>query len=286
MSDTEKKIADTRGQFMQAVQEGRELNDASWTACRIVLTTQRLVLISDGKRQISLQSIDRIADRHDVNQASAGVSNYVALHMGEDVVLVSAGEHEAFETDLYRASLNGEIILVQHPAVEGGVVQDTEWTKGRMKVTDEALRLALADGQAVEVERADIGGLTIEDKTVSGEERTVIEVEHTDEGISVETHLAGEEFHATVLQVMLEESAERNQADLDLSSTERRVIMALHSGVSPFDIPSFVGIDIEQSEEIFDRLIELDVISVVRERTEVQLTTKGRRVAGENISEQ
>ena len=286
MSDTEKKIADTRGQFMQAVQEGRELNDASWTACRIVLTTQRLVLISDGKRQISLQSIDRIADRHDVNQASAGVSNYVALHVGEDVLLVSAGEHEAFETDLYRASLNGEIILVQHPAVEGGVVQDTEWTKGRMKVTDEALQLALADGQAVEVERADIGGLTIEDKTVSGEERTVIEVEHTDDGISVETHLAGEEFHATVLQVMLEESAERNQADLDLSSTERRVIMALHSGVSPFDIPSFVGIDVERSEEIFDRLVELDVISVVRERTEVQLTTKGRRVAGENISEQ
>jgi len=286
MSDTEKKIADTRGQFMQAVQEGRERNDASWTACRIVLTTQRLVLISDGKRQISLQSIDRIADRHDVNQASAGVSNYVALHVGEDVLLVSAGEHEAFETDLYRASLNGEIILVQHPAVEGGVVQDTEWTKGRMKVTDEALQLALADGQAVEVERADIGGLTIEDKTVSGEERTVIEVEHTDDGISVETHLAGEEFHATVLQVMLEESAERNQADLDLSSTERRVIMALHSGVSPFDIPSFVGIDVERSEEIFDRLIELDVISVVRERTEVQLTTKGRRVAGENISEQ
>jgi len=286
MSDTEKKIADTRGQYLQAVQGGRELNDASWTACRIVLTTQRLVLIADGKRQIPLQSIDRIADRHDVNQQSASVSNYVALHVDEDVVLVSAGEHEEFETNLYRAALNGEIILVQHPAVEGGVVQDSEWTKGRMKVTDEALRLALADGQAVEVERADIGDLAIEDKTVSGEERTVIEVEHTDEGISVETHLAGGEFHATVLQVMLEESAERNRADLDLSSTERRVIMALHSGVSPFDIPSFVGIDVEQTEEIFDRLIELDVISVVRERTEVQLTTKGRRTAGENISEQ
>jgi len=286
MSDSEKKITDTRGQFMQAVQDGRELNDASWSACRIVLTTQRLVLIADGKRQVPLQSIDRITDRHDVNQASAGVSNYVGLHIGEDVLLVSAGEHEAFETDLYRAALNGEIILVQHPAVEGGVVQNSEWTKGRMKVTDEALRLALADGQAVEIERADIGDLTIEDKTVSGDERTVIAVEHTDDGISVETHLAGEEFHATVLQVMLEESAERNQADLDLSSTERRVIMALHSGVSPFDIPSFVDIDVEQSEEIFDRLIELDVISVLRERTEVQLTTKGRRVAGENIGEQ
>ncbi len=45
--------------------------------------------------------------------------------------------------------------------------------------------------------------------------------------------------------------------------------MALHSGVSPFDIPNFVGIDVEEIEEIFDRLIELDVISVLRERTEV-----------------
>jgi len=123
-----------------------------------------------------------------------------------------------------------------------------------MKVTDEALKLALADGQAVPIERADIGDLSFDDKTVSGEERTVIEVEHTQDDISVETHLAGDDFHATVLQVMLEESAERNRADLDLSSTERRVIMALYSGISPFDVPSFVGISVDQTEEIFDRL--------------------------------
>lgn len=286
MSDTEKKISDRQGQFLQAVGQGRDMNNAEWQTCRIVLTTERLVLIADGKRQIPLESIDRIADRHDVNQQSTSVSNYVALYVEEDVLLVSASEHEVFETDLYRAALNGQIILVQHPAIEGGVVQSSEWIKGRMKVTDEDLRLALADGRAVAVERADIGGLEREQKTVSGDERTVIMVEHTDDGISVETHLAGEEFHATVLQVMLEESAERNRADLDLSSLERRVIMALHSGVSPFDIPSFAGTDVEKSEEIFDRLIELDVISVVRERTEVQLTTKGRRVAGENMGEQ
>jgi helix-turn-helix protein len=271
---------------MLAVQHGQRLTDAGWQNCRIVLTTQRLVLMADGKRQVPLEGIDRIADRFDVNQQSASVSQYVALHVGDDVILVSASEHGAFETDLYRAALNGQIIFVQHPAVEGGVVQNVECTKGRMKVTDDALRLALADGQAVNVERADIDDLEFEEKQVKGEERTVIEVEHTDDDISVETHLAGEEFHATVLRVMLEESAERNRADLDLSSTEQRVIMALYSGVSPFDVPSFVGIDVEKTEEIFDRLIELDVISVLRERTEVQLTTKGRRVAGENMGEQ
>lgn len=286
MSDTEKKIADTQGKYLQAVSQGQRLNDAEWENCRIILTTERVALLSDSKRQIALADIDRIVDRFDVNQKSAGVSEYVGFHVGDDVLLVSASNHEAFQTDFYRASLDGAVILVQHPAVEGGVITDSEWTKGRLKVTDEAVRLAMADGQAVDIDRADIGGLTIEDKHVSGEERTVIQVEHSEEDISVETHLAGEEFHATVLQVMLEDSAEQNRADLDLSSTEKQVIMALHSGVSPFEIPNFVGIDIEKSEAIFDRLIELDVISVVRERTEVALTTKGRRVAGDRMGEQ
>jgi len=286
MSDTEKKMADMQGKYLQAVSQGQRLTDAEWQNCRIVLTTERIALIADSKRQLALTDIDRIADRFDVNQQSAGVSDYIALHVGENVFLVSASNHEVFVTDFYRASLNGAVVLVQHPAVKGGVVQSNEWTKGRLKVSDETLRLAMADGQAVDIERTDIGDLTVEEKTVSGEERTVIQVEHSEDDISVETHLAGEEFHATVLRTMLEDSAEQNRADLDLSSTEQRVIMALHSGVSPFDIPNFVGIDEEKTEAIFDRLVELDVISVVRERTEVALTTKGRRVAGDRMGEQ
>jgi helix-turn-helix protein len=285
MSDTEKKITDTQGQYLQAVQSGQRLTDASWHPCRIVLTTERMVLMGEEKRELPLSAIERIDDRYDVNQQTASVANYVTVHMGDNVVLVTASDHEAFETDLYRAALNGAIIFVQHPAVEGGVIQNTEWIRARVKVSDQALKLALEDGRAVPIERADIGDLETEEKEVAGEERTILEVEHTQDGISVETHLAGEEFHATVLNVMLTESADRNRADLDLSNTESRVVMALHSGVSPFEIPSFAGIEVEKCEEIFDRLIELDVIDVVRERTEVQLTTKGRRVAGETMGE-
>ncbi|MBX0297878.1 CheF family chemotaxis protein [Haloarcula nitratireducens] len=286
MSDTEKKIADTQGQYLQAVSQGQRLTDAEWRNCRIVLTTERIALVGDSKRQISLSEIDRLADRFDVNQQSAGVSEYVGFHVDDDVILVSASDHPAFETDLYRAALDGAVVLAQHPALKGGVVQDAEWTKGRLKVSDETVRLALADGQAVDIDRTDIGDLSVEEKEVSGAEHTVIQVEHSEADISVETHLAGEEFQATVLRTMLEDSAEANRADLDLSATEKRVIMALHSGVSPFDIPNFVGIDVEKTEAIFDRLIELNVISVLRERTEVALTTKGRRVAGDRMGEQ
>jgi len=285
MSDTEKKITDTQGQYLQAVQHGQRLTDATWEPCRLVLTTERIVLMADEKHVIPLSAIEKIGERFDVNQQTATVADYVTVHHEADVFLLTASDHDAFETDLFRAALNGEIVLVNHPAVEGGVVKDTEWRRGRMKVSEEALRLALEDGEAFDVERADIGDLVVEEEQVAGEERIVIEAEHTQDGISVETHFAGEQFHATVLQVMLEEGAERNRADLDLSNTETRVVMALHSGVSPFDIPEFCGISVEKTEEIFDRLIEYDVIDVVRERSEVELSTKGRRVAGETMGE-
>ena len=285
MSNTEKKIADTKGQYLQAVIGGQQIDDATWEPCRVILTTERIVLMADEKRELPLSAIDKIAERFDVNQQTATVADYLTVHYQDDVVLLTASDHGAFETDLFRAALNGEIIMVKHPAVEGGVVKDSAWRRGRMKVSEAALKLALEDGEAFAVERADIGDLTVVDGQVAGEERSVIEVEHAEDGISVETHLAGEAFHATVLQVMLEEGAERNQADLDLSNTERRVVMALHSGVSPFDIPEFVGISVEKTEEIFDRLIEYDVIEVVRERSEVDLSTKGRRVAGETMGE-
>ena len=286
MSDTERKIEDTQGKFMQAVKGGRELSDASWQQCRVVLTNQRIVLVADGKLSIPLSDIDRMGERYDVNQTAATESDYSTLYVGEDVILLTTSDHESFRTNFYRAILDNAVIYVQHPAVEGGVVQDTGWQRGRLKVTQEAVRMVLEDGQKFAIDRDDIGELETDEKVVADEQRAVIEVEHTDEaGTSVETHLSGRDHHISVLEQLLEEGAERNRADLDLDPVERRVVMALYSGVSPFAISEFVGIDVENVEEIYDRLIELDVIEVVRERTEVGLTARGRTIAGEAMGE-
>jgi len=286
MSEGERRIEDTRGQFLRAVRDGREVNDAAWQDCRVVLTTERLVLTAEETLSVPLADVDRFGDRYDVTQAAAGVSDYATLHVDGDVVLVRTQHHDAFETDLFRAVLDGAVVYVRHPAVVGGVVRDSDWQRGRTKVTDAALGLVLEDGRKVAVDRDDIGEMTTETRAVAGERRAVIEVEHTDaEGRSVETHLSGREQHISVLEQLLEEGAERNRADLDLDPTERRVVMALYSGVSPFAISEFVGIDVERVEEIYDRLLELEVVQVERERTEVALTAQGRRVAGEAIGD-
>jgi helix-turn-helix protein len=286
MSDTETKIDDSQGKYMRVVTAGQELKDATWTQCRVVLTSERLVLVADERVAVPLGEIDRLGDRYDINQEARSETNYSTLHVGDQVLLVTTADHEAFQTNFYRASLDGAILYVKHPAVVGGVVQDAGFQRGRLRISDEAVLLVLEDGQKFAIDRDDIGEMHTDEKIVADEERAVVAVEHTDEeGRSVQTHLSGREHHISVLQRLLEEGAERARADLDLDPIERRVIMALYSGVSPFGISEFVGIDVEKVEEIYERLLELDVIEVERERTEVALTAQGRKVAGEAMGE-
>jgi helix-turn-helix protein len=285
MSDSERKVEDAQGKFMRVVRNGRELNDAAWQQCRVVLTTERIVLSGEESVTVPLSEIDRLGDRFDVNQAAAGESSYSTLYVGEDILLVSTPDHDAFVTNFYRAILDDAVVYVKHPAVEGGVVQDAEWQRGRLSVSADALGLVAEDGRKVAVDRDDIGDLEIDEGVVAGEQRAVIEVEHTQDGASVETHLSGRSNEVSVLQQLLEEGAARNLATLDLDPVERRVVMALYSGVSPFAISEFVGIDVDRVEEIYDDLLELDVLEVVRERTDVSLTARGRTVASEAMGE-
>jgi len=62
--------------------------------------------------------------------------------------------------------------------------------------------------------------------------------------------------------------------------------MALYSGVSAFQIPSFVGMDVDDVEDIFQRLIENDILEDVRVRKEVQLEARGRSVASDAMADQ
>jgi helix-turn-helix protein len=286
MSEGERRIADTKGRFAQVVKNGHRLDDADWTAGRILLSNKRLVLASgDGKRTIPLARIDSLDGRHDVNQSVAGLTEYTSLRCGEDVLLVAAAEHEAFETDLYTALLDREFVFARHPAVKGGVVQDTDWEKARVTVESEAVGVATEGGSFVEVDLGDVGSVEEATRTVDGESRAVVEVEHTVEGVSVQTYLSGSDRHRSFLSSLFRAGAEANAADLDLSEKDKEVLMALYSGVSPFEIPEFTGLEVDTVEETFEELVELDVLEEIRMRREVALTTRGRNVASEAIND-
>jgi helix-turn-helix protein len=287
VSTSERKLADETGRFAQVLKDGRKMSDVDWQRGRIVLSTERLVLVgNEGKRTVPLSDIKAAEGRFDVNQTIAQVSNYLSVRQGDDVFLVSPGDAEEFERILYGALVDGEIVLVKHPAVEGGVVRDVDWQKARVKLGEDRINLAAESGSLIEIEVDDTNAIERDERTVRGSERPVLEASHTADGASVETYLSGAPRHCSVLSTVLGKGAARNKTDLELDPSEKEVLMALYSGVSSFDIPEFVELPPDDVEEIFDRLIELDVLEEVRVRREVALCPRGRNIASESMNDQ
>ncbi|MFB6131736.1 MAG: CheF family chemotaxis protein [Salinigranum sp.] len=287
MKEGEQKVSDTRGRFLQAVREGREINDADWVNGRILLSNKRLILAgTGGKRTVQLEDVEGLGGRFDVNQRVATVADYLSLHLPDGVLLVAPADFEEFELDVFGALLDYSSYLGRHPAVEGGVVQNTEWERARLKVEKEAVSLATVSGTFVEIRLDDIGDITTGVRTVQEEERRVIEVEHSRDGTSVQTYLSGPNRQIGILSTLLRKGEEQSETALDLSTSDKQVLTALYSGVEPFDIPSFLGLDVDEVEALFQRLIEHNVLDEVRIRREVELNARGRSIASDAIDEQ
>lgn len=288
MSEREQQIADTQGRFLRIIEDGTQVTEPRWSNARILLSNRRIVFVGrGGKRTIPLDSIDSIKGSDETNRTVASVSNYTSLRTGEDVLLVSARDHASFEIGLSSAILAEEQILLRHPAVRGGVVQETEWQTARVKPDDnDTVRAATTEGSFVEIEIGDVGTVEIAERTVRGDTRKVIEVEHTQGGTSVESHFTGTARSCSLLLAIFGRGPAQNRGEIELDGEKKQVLMALYSGVSPFEIPEFTGVDVEVVEETYEELIELDVLAEVRKRREVELTPRGRNLASKAISDE
>ncbi len=287
MADEEYQIADTKGRFTKAVKDGRKLNNISWSEGRILLSNRRLILVGgEGKRTVPLSDIDGLSGREDATQSLAAMSNYLSLRIDEDVLVVSAQNHEEFELAFYKAMLDEQVVMANHPAVEGGVVQDSSWEKARLSVEPESLVATLKSGSYLELELDEISGIETEKRTVNGDKQRVIEVSHAEGSTSVESHLTGPSRTCLFVRAFLRQGERESETNLDLELSEKEVLMALHSGVSPFSIPEFIDRDVDEVEEIYERFLELDLVDEVRQRREVELNSRGRNIASEAMGEQ
>jgi helix-turn-helix protein len=284
----ERALADTQGKFAQVVEDGRKVNDLEWLTGRIVLSNKRLVLASsEGKRTLVLANVTSVKNRKNVNEAVSPVSGYFSLQVGSDAYLVAPSDLDEFEESLYTALLDQTVVLVKHPAVRGGVVQETDWEKGQINVEADTVGFGVASGQFVEVELADVGGTEVTEMSVRGDTRRVVEVEHTvGDGTSVETHVSGTTRHIAILESLVKQGELQNATDIELEQRDREVLMALYSGVSPFEIPEFVDMDVEEVEAVFDHLIETGILNKKRVRRDVKLKARGRNIASEVIADQ
>lgn len=287
MSEDEQKLVDTAGDYCYAIKNGEVVPDPQWNSCRLVMTNKRLVLANNSGKQTLPHSNIEIVDEGTVPDG-VDATGATPLRIGDNVVLFDATDVSDFEREYCRATLHGEVILANHPAVVGGVVQDdSEWQKTRFQLDDDTITLGFPGGGSTDFAVDDVGTIETEDRHVMGEERTVLEVEHTDEeDRSVETHFSGMDHHTTALQLLFERVIEEREGDYELSETENQVLMALYSGVSPFEMADFVGLPVDEVEEIYQNLLDAGAVDEVRTRTEVSLNAQGRNMASEAMSDQ
>jgi helix-turn-helix protein len=290
MSEGEQKLVDTSGDYRYVVKDGQRLTDSDWRSCRIVLTSKRMVLATSGGKQAIPHSRILVPDDGDgAVPDDVDTTTATPLKIGDNVILVDAQGVSDFESEYCRAALHDEVILVKHPAIVGGVIQeDASWSKCRFRLDDDTVSVGLPGGESVTFDIENVGTIDAEDQQVMGEQRTVIKVEHTDdEDRSVQTHFSGMEWHSRALESLLETVIEnRGDDDYELSDMESQVLMALYSGVSPFEMSDFVGIDVDQVEEIYQKLLDVGAVDKVRVRTEVSLNAQGRNMASEAMSEE
>ena len=283
----EHRILETAGQFTVAVKNGQELSDFSWSEGRILLSNRRVILTSDaGNRTIPLSDLTGISGAAGASKSIGALSTYLNLWLGEDMLVVSAEDHVEFRHGLYSTLIGESVLKAKHPAVEGGVIQDEPWEQARLSVEPEALTATLQSGTRVALRLPEISSVATEERTVADTKRRIIAVSHAVDGRNIETHLTGPPQTQLFAKSFLKHGERGNEIDTELEPGEEAVLMALYSGVSPFEIPAFVGQDVEDVEETFERLIELDIVDEVRTRREVTLNSRGRNIASEAMNEQ
>lgn len=297
---TEVKITDIIGKFITPIaSDDKRFRDAKWTSGRVILSNKNIwVIAKDRKKKISLKTIFDVGGRFDLNNEIKSTPYYILIkHFGSNkekntslITSKNKNEFEGLKENLLEILLNKKIVFVKHPVKKGGVIQrDIQWEKAQIAVKKNKFRIVTKSGKLIKVDLDKIQLVKKEDRDINQESKRVLDIQFSEEEdgqeFSVECYIHAKEGVLNVLNNFIFGSFDKVTADIDLSESEKQIIMSLYTGVSPFEIAGFIGMDVDKVEEVYDRLIELGVLKEVRKRKEVILTTRGKNLASEALSE-
>lgn len=291
------KIEDIIGKFISPLIAGsKRFIDAKWIPARIILSNKNIWLIGkDIKKRIPLESIYDMGGRIDINPEITRTPYYLLIrHIDREnqISLISAKKDDLdrLRSAITEVLLNGRVVVIKYPVKKGGVVQrDAKWVKAQIAIKENGLRLVTKEGKLIKIELDKLQKVKKEESEFEGKLRKIVDIQFSEpEGeieFTVECYIHASEKILNVLYQFIYSGFDRVSADLQLSDTEKQIIMSLYTGISPFEIPSFLGLDVDEVEDIYENLIKLGVLKEVRKRKEVILTTRGKNLASEALSQ-
>lgn len=285
MGEEERKVSDLQCEYLQAITDGWEQQDATWTKSRLIVTTQKLVLVSiEGTRfNISYDDIDKFEDRVDVNKAARAQSKYIGIRVGDDVLLIkTAGDlnYDKLETDIYRGVLNRTYLKVRHPVKSGGFIKNPDWKQARLKISDDGIVFTVADGRRFMVPRHTLIDAHFKEKVVDGTKYEIINMEYVADGRTVESEVAVKGSNITFLHRLAENDKDRHRISVDLGEGERRVLIALYSGIPIDSMAEVCSVREKFVDRTVSRMDELEVINRDDNGT-YEVTPRGQKLANQ-----
>ena len=242
------------------------------TQGRIVLGKGQLALAAsdDQKVTIPLSSVVDITPRSvpRVFDPLPGTPVTVAFKQEgtHEVALVAADDStiEKFSTVLFKAILNGTRTSVKHPAKLGGRVLDTDYRGGILSAKSGAMRIETEAGPVV-VSLDAVTDFSRGTHTVDGQDRSVLVVDHMQNGDALTTIVATESTRTlSILGRLLRREYEKHMSDLQdlsLSEAETEVLTTIYStGDRDISLANVLGIDPEGVKRHLHALHQADLI--------------------------
>ncbi|WGI16655.1 CheF family chemotaxis protein [Methanonatronarchaeum sp. AMET-Sl] len=298
MGSSEKKLFEMIGGYIHPLIKGNTRRvDAKWVKGKIILTNKNLWFINKkGRKKIRLKSMKEIGGEFNLNQEVLKQGDYVGIvykNNGERTVSLVTSRKDSdlkkFKRTLLKHFADNKIVIVKDPVKKGGVLQDdAEWKKAKTTHKNQSMHFVDEEGNILNLNLENVQNISMEFKDFKGEEKDVLVIERiNDKGVSVVSYIYAPKVTLSVINNFIKESFEKNvKSEIELDQKEKEIIMALYSGISPFDIPDFIGVDVDKVEEIYERLVEINALNEIRKRREVELTTRGRNLASKVMGEE
>lgn len=260
---------------------------------RVVLSPKRLVLASgEGRTTIPLSEVFDVV----VGQVPPELSDYfddtiaiahTARGSRQTAILEADDQKIArFRTVLFKALLGGASVRIKHPARVGGRVTDARTQNATLRLGAGAVTFEDLE-PALRLELASVTHFEKTDRTINGRTRPALNVQHTEDGEAVTSevvmasprrmNLLGRYLRTEYSDLLYE------VRELEISSTEIELLVAIYSGAESGDIASVVDKDPSTVTMLLNSLEEKSLVASAKDGT--SLTSLGRLAVSERVEE-
>ena len=282
---------------------------ANWMPCKVVLTYGGIWLMQgNNKKGVPLAAISSLGREIPKKQLGTSVSDYIAITYvaeNKEITVAITGQPaqlKKLKKYIMFLRLNKKPVYILHPAKVGGVIKDgVQWVQGLLNIAwtpggaADKLIIQRKAGN-VEILMNNIEMVQTESPNIGGKVKQIANIKHSDSENTYNTFILSGIQNSLieyindhlreqgVISSHASDSATDSASDATIAETEEEILVALYSGVSALEVPTFMEeMDVDQIELIYDKLISYGLVELIRLRKDVKLTPKGRNIVNKKM---